>query len=112
MEQVYGEPAGTTVNDSYGGYQYLWHLLMAQRGFVVVSFDSRGTPAPKGRSWRKTAYKMIGVTANNDQAAAVLALQAAWPCIDPARVGIWGWSGWVTPPALKDFKKALGGMGR
>ena len=66
---------------------------MAQQGFIVVSFDSRGTPSPKGRAWRKTAYKKIGVTANNDQAAAVLALSAQWPCIDPARVGIWGWSG-------------------
>ena len=43
--------------------------MMAQKGYVVVSFDSRGTPAPKGRAWRKTAYKKIGITANNDQAA-------------------------------------------
>ena len=93
LVHVYGEPAGCTVSDSYGGYQYLWHRLMAQRGFIVVSFDSRGTPSPKGRAWRKTAYKKIGITANNDQAAAVLALLARWPCIDPAKVGIWGWSG-------------------
>eukprot|EP01051_Picozoa_sp_SAG22_P009416 SAG22_NODE_784_length_7228_cov_10.581620_7_plen_326_part_00 len=93
LVHVYGEPAGTTVTDAFGGYQYLWHRLMAQKGYVVVSFDSRGTPAPKGRSWRKTAYKKIGITANNDQAAAVVALLKRWPFLDSKRVGIWGWSG-------------------
>lgn len=37
LVHVYGEPAGTTVTDSFGGYQYLWHRLMAQRGYVVSS---------------------------------------------------------------------------
>ena len=55
------------VRDAWGGNVYMWHLLMAQRGYVVVSFDSRGTPAPKGRAWRKSVYRKIGVTSNNDQ---------------------------------------------
>jgi dipeptidyl-peptidase-4 len=90
---VYGEPAACTVMDSYGNYQYLWHLLMAQRGYVVVSIESRGTPAPKGRAWRKAAYKKIGITANNDQAAGVKALLKKWKFLDPMKVGVWGWSG-------------------
>jgi dipeptidyl-peptidase-4 len=90
---VYGEPAACTVMNSMGSYQYNWHLLMAQRGYIVVSFDSRGTPAPKGRAWRKAAYKKIGITANNDQAAAVSALLKRWSFLDDAKVGIWGWSG-------------------
>ena len=67
--------------------------MMAQKGYVVASFDSRGTPAPKGRLWRKAAYKKIGITANNDQAAAVSALLRKWRFLDPERVGSWGWSG-------------------
>jgi len=90
---VYGEPASTTVRNAWGGNVYMWHLLMAQRGYVVVSFDSRGTPAPKGRLWRKSVYRKIGVTANNDQAAAVSQLLVKWPFLDPKRVGVWGWSG-------------------
>ena len=90
---VYGEPAGTTVTDAFGGYQHLWHLMMAQKGYVVASFDSRGTPAPKGRLWRKAAYKKIGITANNDQAAAVLGTLSKFKCLDPQKVGSWGWSG-------------------
>ncbi len=90
---VYGEPAGQTVQDNWGGSGYLWHLMLAQQGYVVASFDNRGTPAPRGRAWRKSIYRQIGILASADQAAAARAAIAAWPFIDPDRVGIWGWSG-------------------
>ena len=50
---VYGEPAGQTVLDSWGGDGYLWHLMLSQQGYIVASVDNRGTPAPHGRDWRK-----------------------------------------------------------
>ena len=90
---VYGEPAGQTVQDSWGGNTYLWHLMIAQRGYIVASFDNRGTPAPRGRAWRKSVYRQIGILASADQAAAVRAAIAAWPYVDADRVGSWGWSG-------------------
>jgi len=90
---VYGEPAGQTVQDNWGGSGYLWHLMLAQQGYVVASFDNRGTPAPRGRAWRKSIYRQIGILASRDQAAAVTAALAAWPYIDAERVGVWGWSG-------------------
>ncbi len=90
---VYGEPAGQTVQDGWGGNTYLWHLMLAQQGFVVASFDNRGTPAPRGREWRKRIYRQIGILASADQAAATRAALSAWPFVDPERVGVWGWSG-------------------
>ena len=90
---VYGEPAGQTVLDRWGGRNDLWHRMLAQRGFVVVSVDNRGTPAPRGRAWRKSIYRQIGILASKDQAEALRALEKRWPFIDPGRVGIWGWSG-------------------
>ncbi len=90
---VYGEPAGQTVQDNWGGSGYLWHLMLAQQGYVVASFDNRGTPAPRGRAWRKSIYRQIGILASRDQAAAVRAAIAAWPYIDADRIGVWGWSG-------------------
>ena len=90
---VYGEPAGQTVQNSWGGNTYLWHLMLAQQGYVVASFDNRGTPAPRGRAWRKSVYRQIGILASADQAAAVRAALAAWPFVDADRVGSWGWSG-------------------
>ncbi|MFN7731829.1 MAG: S9 family peptidase, partial [Pirellula sp.] len=90
---VYGEPAGQTVVDKWGGNQMLWHQMLAQKGYVVMSFDNRGTPAPRGREWRKSVYRQIGILASADQAAAVKSVLKERPYLDPDRVGVWGWSG-------------------
>jgi dipeptidyl-peptidase 4 len=90
---VYGEPAGQTTGDAWSGGTGLWHHLLADQGYVVVSFDNRGTPAPRGRAWRKVVYGAVGVTSSREQAEAVRALTRARPYLDSTRVAIWGWSG-------------------
>lgn len=90
---VYGEPAGQTVLDAWSSNTYLWHLMLSQQGYIVVSVDNRGTPAPRGRAWRKIVYRQIGVLASQEQAAAARAIIDRWKFIDAARIGIWGWSG-------------------
>ena len=90
---VYGEPAGQTVVDSWGGQGILWHRLIADQGYIVASVDNRGTPAPKGRAWRKVVYGQIGVLSSREQADAVRALTRTRPYLDSTRVAIWGWSG-------------------
>ena len=90
---VYGEPAAQTVLDRWGGKGQLWHRMMAQRGYVVMSFDNRGTPAPRGRAWRKVVYRQVGVLAPTEQAAALTRVLEDRPYLDAQRVGIWGWSG-------------------
>jgi dipeptidyl-peptidase-4 len=87
---VYGGPGTSTVTDSWGGY-YLWHLMLTQKGYLVVSVDNRGTPAPLGRRWRKAIYGQLGVIETRDQAAAARSL-ARRAYVDTARIGIWGWS--------------------
>jgi dipeptidyl-peptidase-4 len=90
---VYGEPAGTTVNDSWSGNARLLLAALADDGYLVASFDNRGTPAPKGRAWRKVVYGSVGVMASREQAEAVRALAVARPYVDLDRVGVYGWSG-------------------
>jgi dipeptidyl-peptidase 4 len=90
---VYGEPAGQTVIDLWDGFSYPWHLMLSQQGYIVASVDNRGTPAPKGRAWRKAIYRKNGVVNSADQANAVKAMTAKMPYLDASRVGIWGWSG-------------------
>jgi dipeptidyl-peptidase-4 len=90
---VYGEPANQTARDEWYGDRALYHRALADAGFLVASFDNRGTPAPKGAAWRKVVYGAVGDLSSRDQAAAVRALTAARPYIDPDRVAIWGWSG-------------------
>lgn len=89
---VYGEPWGQTVLDQWGGGQAMWHRLLAQQGYLIASVDNRGTPAPRGRAWRKSIYRQIGIRNSLDQANAARAI-AKWPYVDAARIGIWGWSG-------------------
>ena len=71
----------------------LFHRALADAGYVVVSMDNRGTPAPKGAPWRKVVYGAVGDLSSKEQAAAVRALLARHPYLDGARVGVWGWSG-------------------
>ncbi|MGD9561299.1 MAG: S9 family peptidase [Pyrinomonadaceae bacterium] len=90
---AYTEPAGTTVNDQWSGSQYFWYLMLTQQGYIVASVDNRGTPSPRGRAFRKSIYRKIGVLSSQDQAAAVKAMLAKMSYLDASRVGIWGWSG-------------------
>ncbi len=90
---VYGEPADQSVRDSWGGDGYLWHVMLAQQGYLVMDVDNRGTPAPRGRAWRRSIYRQIGVLASADQAAATRQILKDRPYVDPARIGIWGASG-------------------
>ncbi len=89
---VYGEPWGQTVLDAWGGGQLMWHTMLAQQGYIVMSVDNRGTPAPRSRAWRKAIYRKIGILNSLDQANAARAV-AKWPFVDASRIGIWGWSG-------------------
>jgi dipeptidyl-peptidase-4 len=90
---VYGEPAGQTVLDRWGGSNLFFHRALANEGFVVVSVDNRGTPAPRGAAWRKSVYGTVGDLSAKDQAAAVRALAREHDFIDASRVAVWGWSG-------------------
>jgi dipeptidyl-peptidase-4 len=87
---IYGEPAGSTVQDVWSSN--LWDQLLAQEGYLVMSIDNRGTKAPRGREWRKCVYKKIGIIAPQDQAACARKIME-WKFVDSERIGIWGWSG-------------------
>ncbi|MBB6611568.1 DPP IV N-terminal domain-containing protein [Pontibacter sp. Tf4] len=90
---VYSEPASQTVTDTYGaGMNFLYGGDMAEDGYIYVSVDNRGTPAPKGRDWRKSIYRKVGQLNISDQAAAARELLKL-PYVDASRVAVWGWSG-------------------
>lgn len=90
---VYTEPAGTTVIDSYGSsYNRLYNGNMENDGYIYISLDNRGTPAPKGREWRKSIYRKIGRVNIQDQAMAASEI-LKWKFVDPERIAVWGWSG-------------------
>jgi len=90
---VYGEPAAQTVVDRWDDWNGVFHRVIAQDGYLVVSFDNRGTPAPKGREWRKVVYGSVGVLSTKEQVLALQAFERTRPYADASRVAVWGRSG-------------------
>jgi dipeptidyl-peptidase-4 len=66
---------------------------MAREGYVIASFDNRGTPAPRGRAWRKIVYGGVGVLSSKEQALALQAIERGRRYVDSDRVAVWGQSG-------------------
>lgn len=87
---VYGGPGSQTGQDAWGGTRYLWHQLLAGKGFVVATVDNRGTGA-RGRDFKNVTYLDLGNHESQDQIAAAGHL-ASLPWVDPSRIAIWGWS--------------------
>lgn len=90
---IYGEGGSVRVTDNWEGTRGLFHQALADAGYVVLCLDNRGTPAPKGRDWRKACYGEGNAIAVRDQTAALKNLLAQRPYLDAARVGVWGHSG-------------------
>jgi dipeptidyl-peptidase-4 len=90
---VYTEPAATTVKDVAGSAGTpLYAGDIAADGYIQISLDGRGTPAPKGAAWRKCIYRKIGDINIRDQAMAAKKI-LQWPFVDSSRIAVHGWSG-------------------
>jgi dipeptidyl-peptidase-4 len=87
---VYGGPGINTVNDSWGYNPMIWHHYLAQEGYIVVSVDGRGT-GYRGAEFKKCTYQQLGKYETEDQIEAAKWLQEQ-AYVDPARIGIQGWS--------------------
>ncbi len=90
---VYGEPHAQTVLDEWGAAQIDFSRVVADQGYLVVSIDNRGTPAPKGAGWRRAIFGSLGPLSTEEQEAGLKELARMRPYVDLSRVGIWGWSG-------------------
>jgi dipeptidyl-peptidase-4 len=87
---IYGGPGHNTVTDAWGGRDYLWHQMLAQKGYMVVSCDPRGT-LYGGRDFKHATYQQLGKLETEDfiDLAKHLGRQ---PYVDANRIGIQGWS--------------------
>jgi dipeptidyl-peptidase-4 len=109
---VYGGPGSQTVRNSWEGGNFLWYQLLAQKGYIVVSVDGRGTGA-RGKAFESITYKNLGEWETKDQIEAAKYL-AKLPYVDGSRIGIWGWSygGYMTLMSmLLGADSAYGGAG-
>ncbi|GAB3030343.1 S9 family peptidase [Spirosoma pulveris] len=87
---VYGGPGSQTVKNDWDSRDFFWYQTLADKGYIIVSVDGRGTGA-RGAAFRTATYAQLGKLETEDQMAAARNLKTL-PYVDPARVGIWGWS--------------------
>jgi dipeptidyl-peptidase 4 len=87
---VYGGPQAQVVRDAWGGVEFLFHQMMAQKGYIVFSLDNRGSYG-RGHAFETPVYHQFGKVELADQLAGVRYLKSL-PYVDGSRIGIWGWS--------------------
>jgi dipeptidyl-peptidase-4 len=71
--------------------RYMIDQWMADRGYIVVALDGRGTPG-HGRDWEREIRGNLIKAALEDQVAGLKALAKREPAMDLERVGAVGWS--------------------
>ncbi|MEE9348502.1 MAG: S9 family peptidase [Flavobacteriaceae bacterium] len=86
----YSGPGSQTVSNRWHGANDYWHYMLAQKGYIVVCIDGRGT-GKKGRDFKKVTQKELGKYEIEDQIEAAKELGKR-TYIDASRIGIWGWS--------------------
>jgi len=107
----YSGPGVQTVQNSWNGYNDYWYYMLAEKGYIIVSVDGRGTGG-KGAAFTKITYKELGKYETIDQIEAAKELGKR-SYIDAERIGIWGWSfgGYTSSNALlkgnEVFKMAI-----
>ncbi len=87
---TYGGPGSQVVRNVWGGSNYLWYSMLAQKGYLVFMVDNRGTGA-RGAAFKKITYKNLGKWEVSDQVEGAKYL-ASLSFVDKNRIGIWGWS--------------------
>ncbi|KAF1692127.1 DPP IV N-terminal domain-containing protein [Pseudoxanthomonas koreensis] len=88
---VYGGPASQKVARTWAaGGDALFNQYLAQQGYLVFSIDNRGTPR-RGRDFGGALYGRQGTVEVDDQLRGVQWLKSQ-PWVDPARIGVHGWS--------------------
>lgn len=87
---MYGGPGVNTVENSFGWFDFAWFEMLAQKGYIVVSVDNRGTGG-RGEEFKKCTYMQLGKLEVADQIEAGKYL-GTLDYVDKNRIGVFGWS--------------------
>ncbi len=110
---TYGGPHAQVVLNAWGGSTFLWHQMMAQKGYIIFALDNRGS-AGRGHLFEEPIHFRFGAQELSDQRDGAAYLKSL-PYVDANRIGIWGWSfgGHMTLHAMfedpEDFKVGFAG---
>jgi dipeptidyl-peptidase-4 len=104
----YGGPGSQATINKWNGNRQLYHMMMAQNGFIIFTVDNRGTGG-RGKSFKNLMYRDLSKWPVKDHVEAAKYL-ATLPYVDSDRMGVWGWSGggtltlWLLTRAYDYFK--------
>ncbi len=110
---TYGGPGVQVVVNAWGGPTFLWHEMMAQKGYIIFALDNRGSTG-RGHLFEEPIHYRLGAQELSDQRDGAAYLKSL-PYVDTNRIGIWGWSygGHMTLHAMfedpEDFKVGFAG---
>ena len=112
MSYTYSGPHSPQVRDLWGGAVYLWHQMLAEKGYIIWICDNR-TASGKGLESTWSVYKNFGELELRDLEDGIAWLKSQ-PYVDGTRIGLWGWSfgGFMTSYAMthsKTFKMGIAG---
>ena len=112
MTFAYSGPNAPQVRNAWGSTTYMWHQLLAQKGYIIWICDNR-TASSKGVESSWPVYKNFGELELRDLEDGVKWLKSQ-PYVDGSRIGMWGWSygGFMTSYALthsQTFKLGIAG---
>jgi dipeptidyl-peptidase-4 len=112
LEFTYSGPHAPQVKNAWAGNAYMWHQMMAQKGYIIWICDNR-TASGKGAESAWPVYKNMGPLELRDLEDGLAWLKSQ-PYVDGGRIGLWGWSygGFMTSYALthsQSFKMGIAG---
>ena len=112
LEFTYSGPHAPQVKNGWGASTYMWHQLLAEKGYIIWICDNR-TASGKGLESTWPVYKNFGELELRDLEDGIAWLKSQ-PYVDGSRIGIWGWSygGFMTSYALthsQNFKMGIAG---
>jgi len=113
LVHTYGGPHVQIVTNEWGRSTFLWHQMMAQKGYIIFALDNRGS-AGRGHLFEEPIHYRLGAQELSDQRDGAAYLKSL-PYVDANRMGIWGWSygGHMTLHAMfedwADFKAGFAG---
>jgi dipeptidyl-peptidase-4 len=100
MSFTYSGPQAPQVRNAWGGASYLWHQMLAQKGYIIWICDNR-TASNKGVESAWPVYRNFGELELRDLEDGISWLKTQ-PYVDGSRIGLWGWSygGFMTSYAM------------
>ncbi len=86
----YGGPGRNMVVNSFDKRTYFWHQLIAEKEYIVMCVDNRGTMY-RGTDFKNCTYKQLGKLEVEDRIETAKYL-GTLPYVDKNRIGTFGWS--------------------